>query len=141
MDSTVVWVVIGIVLVIVELTTGTLYLLFLGLAAIAAAIAAWLGGNMLVQALTFVVAAIASVIGVQTYRKRQGPVAPMAALEAGQPVNFETWIDRERGLARVRFRGSSWDAQVSGGCNGEDGEVLYVNAVNGSTLAVAKSRP
>jgi hypothetical protein len=43
MDHAIVWAVIGLVLVIVELLTGTFYLLMLGVAAFGAALAAWLG--------------------------------------------------------------------------------------------------
>ncbi|MEO7403009.1 MAG: hypothetical protein ABIU95_05005 [Burkholderiales bacterium] len=139
MDSSLVWLVLGIVLIIVELTTGTLYLLFLGLAGIAAAIAAWMGAGFGWQAATFAVFALVSVFGVQHYRKGKGAARPMAALEAGQPVTFEAWIDRDRHLARVRFRGTLWDAQVAGDCKGEAGEVLYVKAVVGSMLTIARA--
>ena len=43
MDHGILWAVIGLVLVIVELLTGTFYLLMLGIAAFGAAAAAWLG--------------------------------------------------------------------------------------------------
>lgn len=139
MDSSLVWLVLGIVLIIVELTTGTLYLLFLGLGGIAAAVAAWAGVGFGWQAAIFALVALVSVFGVQHYRKGKAAVEPMAALEAGQPVSFESWTDRDRNLARVRFRGSHWDARVNGDCKGEAGEVLYVESVAGSLLTIARA--
>ena len=50
MDLWLFWTIVGFVLVIVELATGTFYLLVLGLGAFAAALVAWAGGNMLIQA-------------------------------------------------------------------------------------------
>jgi membrane protein implicated in regulation of membrane protease activity len=41
----------------------------------------------------------------------------------------------------VRYRGASWDARVSGECTAQPGEMLYISAVNGNTLQVAKIRP
>jgi membrane protein implicated in regulation of membrane protease activity len=60
MDHAVVWAVTGLVLVIVELLTGTFYLLMLGVAAFGAALAAWLGLEFSGQA---IVAVAISAIG------------------------------------------------------------------------------
>jgi membrane protein implicated in regulation of membrane protease activity len=63
MDHGIIWAVIGLVLVIVELLTGTFYLLMLGLAAFGAAAAAWLG---LAFASQSIVAALVAVVGPRT---------------------------------------------------------------------------
>ena len=60
MDSSLAWAVIGLVLVIVELLTGTFYLLMLGLAAFGAAGAAWLGYDLAVQV---IVASVVAAVG------------------------------------------------------------------------------
>ena len=62
MDPSLAWAVIGLVLVIVELLTGTFYLLMLGLAAFGAAGAAWLGYDLPVQV---IVALLGEVLSVQ----------------------------------------------------------------------------
>ena len=56
MDPALLWAITGLVLVIVELLTGTFYLLMLGIAAFGAAATAWLGYDFPAQAI--VVAAI-----------------------------------------------------------------------------------
>lgn len=137
MEAYVLWFIVGVVLVIVELLTGTMFLLVLGIAAIAAAAAAYFGFNFLLQVIVAAIVAAVLIVYLQSRRKgASGQAAP--ALEMGQPVNFESWVDRERKLARVRFRGSLWDATVEGEAAGTVGEVLYVKAVHGATLVIAK---
>lgn len=135
MDGYVIWLVLGFALVVIELATGTLYLLFLGLAAFAGAVAAYAGTGLLVQVMAFAVVAAVALIWVQR-RSRARPVAANAPLELNRPVTFENWIDPAARLARVRFRGTHWDALVQGECRGEAGEVLYIRAIDGPRLTI-----
>jgi len=141
MDYGIAWGVVGLVLVIVELLTGTFYLLMLGIAAFGAALAAWLGFEFSGQA---VVAAIVSAIGcygVHLYRARN-KARQMPPIDAGMPASFESWVDPKARLARVRYRGASWDARVEGFEGGiEPGATVYVLAADGNTLRVARNRP
>jgi membrane protein implicated in regulation of membrane protease activity len=50
-------------------------------------------------------------------------------------------IDAGARLARVRFRGASWDARVEGVEALEPGTTVYVLAADGNTLKVGKNRP
>src|SRR3970282_565126 len=45
------------------------------------------------------------------------------------------------GLARVRYRGASWDARIEGSDAPQPGAVLYVLAAEGNTLRVSAKRP
>ena len=65
----------------------------------------------------------------------------MAPIDAGMPASFESWLDAGARLARVRYRGASWDAQVEGNEAIEPGAMLFVVAADGNTLKVAKHRP
>ena len=60
MEQDLIWAILGLALVIVELMSGTFYLLVLGVAAFGAALAAWLGQPFPVQA---VVAAVIAALG------------------------------------------------------------------------------
>jgi membrane protein implicated in regulation of membrane protease activity len=140
MDHGLMWAVIGLVLVIVELMTGTFYLLMLGVAAFGAALAAWLGLGFSAQS---IVAALVSAIGcygVHVYRAKNS-AQQMAPIDAGMPASFESWLDAGARLARVRYRGASWDARVEGGEAIEPGATVYVLAADGNTLRVAKNKP
>jgi membrane protein implicated in regulation of membrane protease activity len=139
MDPYLLWVVIGIVLIIVEMLTGTLYLLVLGIAALAAAAAAYLGQSFWVQAVT--VAAVA-VVGVMILKRFRGAAQPASSqgLDIGQAVILDAWISEADGLARVQYRNAQWEAQVTGE-RVPDGKVFYIHAVDGNTLRVSAVKP
>lgn len=140
MDPSLVWAVIGLVLVISELLTGTFYLLMLGVAAFGAAGAAFLGQAFAVQAIVAAAVAAAGCWGVHVYRARNAGAA-MPPIDAGMPAVFESWIDAPGRLARVRYRGAPWDARVEAGSALEPGALVYVLAVEGNTLKVAAKQP
>src|SRR6185503_20547549 len=144
MDPALIWAISGLGLVIVELLTGTFYLLMLGVAAFGAALAAWLGQGFGVQTVVAAVIAGAGCYGVHIYRAKnlKGQMTPV---DAGQPASFENWVDQGARRARVRYRGASWDALVDG--EGQEpaatapGSMLYVVSTNGNTLNVTTRRP
>lgn len=139
MDPYLLWVVIGIVLIIVEMLTGTLYLLVLGVAALAAAAAAYLGQSFWVQAV--IVTAVA-VVGVILLKRFRGTALPASGqgLDIGQAVVLDAWISEADGLARVQYRNAQWEAQVTGE-RVPDGKVFYIHAVDGNTLRVSAAKP
>ena len=142
MEHSLTWAIVGLVLVITELLTGTFYLLMLGIAAFGAALAAWLGQPFGVQAVVAAVVSAAGCYGVHVYRAKnvKGQMAP---IDAGQPASFENWVDPGARLARVRYRGASWDAKIEG--DGSEsaapGSLLYVIRTDGNTLKVTDRRP
>jgi len=134
------WAIIGLVLVITELLTGTFYLLMLGIAAFGAALGAWLGLDFGAQAIVFLVVAGIGCYGVHVYRARNS-AQQMPPIDAGMPASFESWVDAGSRLARVRYRGATWDARVEGADAVEPGATLVVLAADGNTLKVTKNRP
>ena len=144
MDEDFLWAILGLTLIIVELVSGTFYLLVLGIAAFGAALAAWLGQGFPVQAMVAAVIAALGCYGVHVYRAKNA-TQQMAPVDAGQPASFENWVDQGARLARVRYRGASWDALVDG--DGQEnaapapGSLLYVIKANGNTLKVTTRRP
>ena len=139
MDNYVVWLVAGFVLIIAELATGTFFLLVLGIAAFAGAGVAHAGYGFPLQSLVAAALAVAGVVLAQRYRKRAA-TPPMAGLDVGQPAIFQSWVNRNTGQARVKYRDALWDAIVSGDAAGEPGERLFINSVDGNTLKVSKNR-
>ena len=140
MDAALAWAVVALVLVIAELVSGTFYLLMLGVAAFGAAGAAWLGQPFAAQCVVAAVIAVAGCYGVHVYRARSSPKR-MAPIDQGMPASFESWLDAGSRLARVRYRGASWDARVEGSEALEPGAMLFVLAADGNTLKVARNRP
>ena len=140
MDPSLAWAIAGLALIITELLTGTFYLLMLAVAAFGAAVAAWVGQSFPVQSIVASVVAAAGCYGVHLYRAKIR-TQKMAPIDAGMPANFENWVDAGARLARVRYRGASWDARVEGSEALEPGAMLYVVATEGNTLKVAAKHP
>ncbi len=122
MSTYLLWAIAGFVLVIAELLSGTFYLLVLGIAALAAAFVAYLGADFWVQAMA---AAAVALIGIYAVRrwwsKRPKSEAASNNLDLGQAVVIESWVDQAAGTARIKYRGSSWDAQIVAGTSGTNG--------------------
>jgi membrane protein implicated in regulation of membrane protease activity len=143
MEIWVLWVIVGLVLVIAELVTGTFYLLVLGVGAFASALVSWAGGNALLQALVGGGVAIGGALLVhhwhETHRKADEGRANF--LDRGQPVVLEGWANEAAGLARVKYRGASWDARVAAGSKPVPGATLYIDAQEGQLLVVTEAPP
>ena len=140
MDPALAWAIVALVLVIAELVSGTFYLLMLGVAAFGAAAVAWLGYEFPAQCVVGAALGAAGCYGVHVYRARSS-LKRMAPIDQGMPASFESWLDAGSRLARVRYRGASWDAHVEGSESLEPGATLFVLAADGNTLKVAKQRP
>ena len=144
METWLLWVVVGFVLVIAELLTGTFYLLVIGVGFFAAALCAWLGANFIVQAVAgTAVAGVGAWLVHHWHEKNRAKDAGRAnLLDRGQPVVLEGWTNESAGIARVRYRGASWDARVAvEGSRPETGATLYIEGQEGSTLVVAAAPP
>jgi membrane protein implicated in regulation of membrane protease activity len=140
MEPWLAWGVLGLVLVIAELLSGTFYLLMLGVAAFGAAAIAGLGQPFALQSVVAFIVAAAGCYGVHVWRVKNR-TEQMPQIDAGMPASFESWVDAGARLARVRYRGASWDARVEGGDALEPGATVYVLATDGNTLKVGKTRP
>ena len=129
------WAIAGFVLIIAELVTGTFYLLVIGVAALVGALVAFLGGAFWLQALS---AGAATLIGVylahRWLKKSPKKINTENSLEVGQTVVFEHWVDEASGAARVKYRGASWDAKVTGST--KPGDTLTIRALQQGVLQV-----
>ena len=141
MEPFLIWIIVGFALAIVELLTGTFYLLMLAVAAFGAGAVAWLGQGFPLQAVVAAAIASAGCWAVHVWRARNAS-EQMAPVDADQPASFESWVDEAAGLARVRYRGASWEAQVEPGeASLAAGTVVYVRQVRGNVVEVARRRP
>ena len=132
------WAIAGFVLIIVELLSGTFYLLVLGIAALVGAVAAYFGAALWVQA---VMAAAAALIGIYVVRGWWS-IRPKAghssnSLDIGQTVVLESWVNQAAGMARVTYRGSNWDAKVDATAAVNVNDVLVIKAQENGVLHVS----
>ncbi len=138
MDSYLVWILTAITLVIVELLSGTFYLLVLGIAAAGGAALAYGGLPFWAQASFATLISVLGVVFVHHYRVRVKSAGTINAIDVGHRVTLDSWVNESEGLARVHYRGTLWDAKVLG--ERGTGTSFYIRGVDGSTLHVAPER-
>lgn len=140
MQDYLIWAIAGFVLIIIELVTGTFYLLVLGIAALVAAAVAFLGGDFWVQCILGGSAALLGTYFVHRWWQNHPKDAKTSNdLDRGQTVVFEAWVNEANGLARVKYRGSTWDARIDGSAQIND--VLYIQGQENGMLRVSTARP
>lgn len=127
------WIAAGLVLLALEMLTGTLYLLVLAFAAFAGSIVAGMGGNWTLQAIVVAIIAILGSLLVTRFRKKGG--SPGSNLEKGQIVSVVAILSA--GRVRVKYRGAEWDAQLPvGHAEVKIGTDLQISSMVGNTLMV-----
>ena len=125
------WWIIAAVLVGIELTTGTFYLLVYGVAAAIAGLAAWLGAGLVIQLLVAAGIAVSGTYGLRHWRRDNGNGdSAMQGMDIGQSVKMEAW---NAGRGQVHYRGAVWDAEAES-AHVDVTRALYIRAVKGSTL-------
>ena len=132
------WFLLALGLVILELATGTFYMLVLGLAIAIGGFAAYFG---LSQPTQFTLSAIAAIVGtliLQRVRRDKVSNAPAQSLDIGQPVLSVNWL--QNGNARAMYRGAEWDAEAEASDMPREG-TLYIKALRGSTLILTHHKP
>ena len=132
------WFLLALGLVMLELVTGTFYMLVLALALAIGGFAALFG---LSEPMQYSVSAIAGVIGtlvLQYLRRARARPASAQSLDVGQPVQRVTW--HKNGHARVIYRGTEWDAEPESADVPQDGP-FYIQALRGSTLIITHRKP
>ncbi|MDO9465744.1 MAG: NfeD family protein [Thiobacillus sp.] len=133
MQAFVAWWILAAVLVGVELTSGTFYLLVYGLAAAAAGLAAWLGAGVLVQLLTAGAIAVLGTLALRRWKQSTAhPESNVQNMDIGQTVQLESW---QAGHGQVKYRGALWDAEAESD-SVDSTRPLVIRAVRGNTLVL-----
>jgi membrane protein implicated in regulation of membrane protease activity len=137
-----VWVIAAAALVILEILTGTFYLLMIAIGLGAGAVAAWQGADITMQ---FIIAAIVGAVA--TYALRQTKLGtphkveasrdPNVNLDIGQAINVHEWQVNDGGkhIARVKYRGAMWDVELEHGAKSKPGAFI-IHEIRGSHLIV-----
>ncbi len=109
-EMTIWWILTGLA-VVVELLTGTFYLLMVAIGLAAAALAAWFGASTPVQIVVAAVIGGGAVAVCHLIRKRRPGSLPSGAnpdvnMDVGESVYVDSWnLD---GTASVKYRGANW---------------------------------
>lgn len=133
------WSVFGILFMLVEFATGTLYLLAIGLAFIYPAIADYAGASLGIQLIALSAGAIAHALIVMMWRKRK-PSRPLSNIptDVGQRVEVIEWLDEC--TARVKYRGKEWEADK---VKSEMPDAAHgiIRSVHGHRLIISTEQP
>ncbi|MBW4046884.1 MAG: NfeD family protein [Proteobacteria bacterium] len=131
------WWIAAALLVALELTSGTFYLLMLAVGAVAGAIAAHLGLDVPLQWVSSALVGTGSVYALHSMRKNRVKPAPGANrdinLDIGSVVQVDAWDNH--GEARIRYRGSDWQARFAGKGPPQPGQ-FRIKALDGNTLVL-----
>ena len=127
------WWILAAVLVGVELTSGTFYLLVYGLAAAVAGVVAWLGAGVVPQLLAAALIAVLGTLALRHWKRNTAhPEATVQDMDIGQVVQVESW-QGDRG--QVRYRGALWDAEAEA-AGVDSTRPLTIRAIKGNTLVL-----
>lgn len=125
--------------VIMEMFSGTFYLLMIALGLISGALAAVLGFGMAAQTLLAALVGMLATVLLRLSRYSPEQIAQAAGrdpnqhLDIGQSVQVSEWQD---GMARVMYRGALWDVELEAGATPQAG-LHTICEVRGSRLIVA----
>jgi len=133
MEIYIYWFLLALVLVGLEMATGTFYLLMVAIAMAVGGLVALLGATMRWQLILSALMVIAGTSALRRWKSGQVEETVSASLDIGQPVRVIKWNDN--GSARVFYRGAEWDAEVESADTPRE-ETLYIAAVRGSGLVL-----
>ncbi|MDB5763558.1 MAG: hypothetical protein JWQ21_2553 [Herminiimonas sp.] len=145
MADWIIWFVAAGIVVVMEMFTGTFYLLMIGIGLAAAGLAALTGAG---SALQFIIAAVVGVIATFALRhsklgrfnKTEASRDPNVNLDIGQTITIEEWRTSEgsRSVARVMYRGAMWDVELAQGAAARPGPFV-IREIRGSRLIVSNA--
>lgn len=137
MTSWMIWLALAGALIILELFSGTFYLLMIALGMLAGALAALLGAGEAVQLLTAAVigAAATGLLRRRRPRKVNSARDPNVNLDIGQGLHVPHWHP-DHATARVMYRGAMWDVDLAPGAHATPGQFV-IREIRGSRLIVS----
>ena len=132
------WFILALVLLGVEMMSGTFYMLVLSIAVGLGGVAAWAG---LATVWQITLAGVSAIIGTLILRRSKvtrTADASKDSFDIGQTVRVVSW--NEDGSLRVFYRGAEWDAEPASTDVQRNG-VFYIKTVQGSKLILTQTRP
>ena len=134
------WTLIGVICLILELTSGDFFIMCFSIGAFATAIGAAVGANFTVQIIIFAIASLLCLLFVRPlalkYFHRKDP---------NRPSNVDAMVGRKgvvtediesKGFGRVKIDGDSWKAQSQDGVAIEKGTRVEVTAIDSIIITV-----
>ncbi|MDR2710231.1 MAG: NfeD family protein [Burkholderiales bacterium] len=132
-----IWWVAALVLISIEMLSGTFYLLALAVAAAVGGVVGLLGGNFSWQLFAVSITGIVGCLAAYYWHcKGGGKPQKQEAFDVGQRVQVLNWNDD--GSARVSYRGSWWDA-IAATPDTPHRDSMIIVEVRGSVLVLGEN--
>jgi membrane protein implicated in regulation of membrane protease activity len=145
MSDWIIWLLSAGVLVVLEMFTGTFYLLMVAIGMVAGGLGALAGASGPLQ---LVVASVVGILATYALRRsgfgkfaRTDPARdPNVNLDIGQTVTVSEWQSAGGGMytARTMYRGAMWDVELQPGFAAQAGSFV-IRELRGSRLIVTGS--
>jgi membrane protein implicated in regulation of membrane protease activity len=146
MAQWVIWLLLAGAMVILEMFTGTFYLLMLGIGLAAGGLAALAGAAFPWQFMAAAVVGALAILALHHSRLGRTHIDtardPNVNLDIGQTIEVDHWhtIDGGISTARVMHRGAQWDVQLAPGGIAQPG-LFIIREVRGSRFIVVNRHP
>jgi membrane protein implicated in regulation of membrane protease activity len=138
------WLVIAGVMIVLELFTGTFYLLMIALGLVAGTLAALMGWTIEFQVISAAIVGAVATIALRRSRlgsttKVEATRDPNVNLDIGLPIQVDEWHAHSTGVhtARAMHRGALWSVEYAGKDKPESGTYVIVE-IRGSQLIVER---
>ena len=132
------WFLLALILLGLEMATGTFYLLIVAIAMAFGGIFALIGMAFSAQLTLAGLASIAGIVLLRRWKSEHTSDASALSLDIGQPVEVLTW--RDDGTARVFYRGTEWNAELEAKEIGHEGS-FCIKDIRGSVLILTNRKP
>lgn len=144
MTDWIAWFVLAGVLVVLEMFTGTFYLLMIALGFAAGGVAALADASAAAQLAAAAVVGVIATYGLRRSKwgktaRRDAQRDPNVNLDIGQTLVVDEWSGEQGGIqtARVMYRGAMWDVELDAGARARPGAYV-IREVRGNRLVVAE---
>jgi membrane protein implicated in regulation of membrane protease activity len=141
MSATALWFVLGLLLLIAELMSGTFYLLVIAIAFAAGGVVGQAGGALAWQLLVAAALGVAGSLWLRRWRAQQAArdagADALQNLDLGQSVQVDAWA--ANGTARAQYRGALWDVELAPGELARPGEFM-IQSIHANRLVVTATR-
>jgi membrane protein implicated in regulation of membrane protease activity len=139
------WLGLAGILVVLEMFTGTFYLLMIAIGFVAGGIAALTAGSVALQLFAAAVVGIFATYGLRRSNwgktaKRDAHRDPNVNLDIGQTLVVAEWSGNEGSARtfRVMYRGAMWDVELHAGSSARPGTYV-IREVRSNRLVVSES--
>ncbi|WP_394781128.1 NfeD family protein [Undibacterium sp.] len=141
MSTWISWMVAAGVVLILELFTGTFYLLMISIGLVAGGLAALMGSGLEVPYIVAAIVGVAATLALHRSKygwKKNADASrnPNVNMDIGQSIAVKEWQDNGNGkfTARAMYRGALWDVELDAPAAGSG--VFTIVEIQGSRLMV-----